>query len=80
MYEAAALEPPFKASDMAELYRKVTAGHYPPIPNSFSQDLHAAIGAMLQVNPAFRPNCDKLLALPCISRNIVSGGTGSLES
>ena len=80
IYEAAALEPPFKASDMSELYRKVTAGHYPPIPNLYSQDLHAAIGAMLQVNSAFRPNCDKLLNLPCISRNIVSAGSGSLES
>jgi hypothetical protein len=32
----AALEPPFKASDLQGLYKKVKAGQYRPISNSYS--------------------------------------------
>ena len=69
LYEAAALQPPFRANDMSALYRKVMRGDYPPLPIIYSADLNALIKAMLQVSPTLRPNCDKLLALPIVSRN-----------
>ena len=73
IYEAATKNPPFKANDMQGLYRKVVAGRYTPLPSQYSGDMTQAIAAMLQVEPVIRPNCDKLLALPCITKNINTG-------
>ena len=39
LYEMAALEPPFKASDLQSLYKKVKAGVFKPIPSCYSSDL-----------------------------------------
>ena len=36
IYEVAALEPPFKATDLQSLYRKVKAGQYKPISTYYS--------------------------------------------
>jgi len=55
------LEPPFKASDMNGLYKKVTTGKYNPIPSTFSKDLAEVVSACLKVNPKVRPSCDELL-------------------
>jgi len=39
VYESVSLRPPFKADDMAGLYKRVIKGLYPKIPNHFSNDL-----------------------------------------
>lgn len=39
MYESVTLRPPFRADDMAGLYKKVLKGVYPKIPTHFSVDL-----------------------------------------
>jgi NIMA (never in mitosis gene a)-related kinase 1/4/5 len=39
LYESIALKPPFRAEDMAGLYKKVLNGIYPKIPKHFSEDL-----------------------------------------
>jgi NIMA (never in mitosis gene a)-related kinase len=37
IYEMATLEPPFKASDLQGLYKKVKLGQYKPISSFYSQ-------------------------------------------
>jgi len=39
LYESVTLKPPFRAEDMAGLYRKVLKGVYTKIPDHFSPDL-----------------------------------------
>ena len=39
LYEAIALKPPFRADDMAGLYKKVLKGVYPRIPTHFTESL-----------------------------------------
>ena len=39
LYESVTLRPPFRADDMAGLYKKVLKGVYPKIPTHFSVDL-----------------------------------------
>lgn len=76
IYELTALNPPFRASDMQGLYRKVIRGQYPEIPSMYSQDLGSLIHTLLQVNPALRPSCDRLLSMPIILRNTTIPSTG----
>lgn len=55
-YEICTLKPPFRASDMAGLYKKVQRGAYPPIDvRSYSKALANVIAKMLQVDPKQRP-------------------------
>ncbi|CAG9325748.1 unnamed protein product [Blepharisma stoltei] len=70
IYELAALEPPFKSADMKGLYRKVTSGKIPRLPDNYSSDLNLIIKCMLQVKPSSRPSCEQLLEMPAVSRNI----------
>jgi NIMA (never in mitosis gene a)-related kinase len=58
LYEMCALVPPFRADDMAGLYKKVISGKYPRIPVHFSQEMATVIKFLLQVAPAYRPTCD----------------------
>ena len=39
LYESITLKPPFRADDMAGLYKKVLKGIYSKIPDHFSSDL-----------------------------------------
>ena len=50
LYESVTLRPPFRADDMAGLYKKVLRGIYPKIPSHFSSDLSNTIKALVQVN------------------------------
>ena len=40
LYESVTLKPPFRADDMAGLYKKVLRGAYPKIPQHFSAELN----------------------------------------
>lgn len=68
IYEVAALKPPFTANDMDGLCQKVLRGKYKRIPDIYSKELSDVIGAMLQVNPRFRPSAEQLLQLPVVRR------------
>ena len=68
LYESVTLKPPFRAEDMAGLYKKVVKGAYPKIPTHFSQDLNNLVKALLQVPPQLRPSCDKILEMSSVRR------------
>jgi NIMA (never in mitosis gene a)-related kinase len=51
LYESVTLKPPFRAEDMAGLYKKVIKGIYPRIPQHFSKELDNTIKALLIVQP-----------------------------
>ena len=57
LYESVTLKPPFRADDMAGLYKKVLKGQYPKIPTHYSQDLNNVIKQLLSVDAALRPSC-----------------------
>ena len=61
LYEMVTLKPPFRAEDMASLYKKVLKGIYPKIPGEFSQDLSNMIRLLLQVSAHNRPTAGKRL-------------------
>jgi NIMA (never in mitosis gene a)-related kinase len=52
----AAQKPPFTATDIQGLYRKICAGVFPKIPNHYSNELSDIINSMLKLNPALRPS------------------------
>jgi len=61
IYEMCALNPPFRAKSMKGLYNSVLSGSYPKLPSHYSDELNQMIKLLLQVNPARRPSCEKLL-------------------
>jgi len=69
IFELAALHPPFQASDMKSLYRKVTRGSIPKLPLFYSAELYAIIKMMLQVKPKHRPSAERLLSHSLVVKN-----------
>jgi NIMA (never in mitosis gene a)-related kinase len=47
LYESITLKPPFRADDMAGLYKKVLKGVYPKIPNYFSESLSNIVKTLI---------------------------------
>lgn len=68
LYESVTLKPPFRADDMAGLYRKVLKGVYSKIPDHFSPELANVIKQLVQVQAAARPNCDEILEMPAVKK------------
>jgi NIMA (never in mitosis gene a)-related kinase len=54
----AALRPPFTATDLQGLYRKVCAGFFDRIPMNYSNDLANTISSLLKVDASKRPDTD----------------------
>jgi len=52
----ASLRPPFRASNMKELYAKIQRGIFERIPAFYSEDLYNIISLCLKVNPSSRPS------------------------
>ena len=73
------LNPPFQATDMQALYRKVIKGMYSEIPSCYSVDLSNVIRSMIQVNPSVRPSCEKLLEMAPVIRNMSFKKPESIE-
>ena len=71
LYELIMLRPPFKSTDIRELFRKVISGDYPPIVSTrYSADLIGIVKQILQQNPIVRPSCLQLLTQTVFQRNI----------
>lgn len=66
LYESVTLRPPFRADDMAGLYKKVLKGIYPKIPTHFSSDLNNCIKALVSVHAQTRPTCTEILEMPAV--------------
>jgi NIMA (never in mitosis gene a)-related kinase len=58
LYESVTLRPPFRADDMAGLYKKVLKGVYPKIPTHFSVDLANSVKELICVQAQLRPSCE----------------------
>lgn len=61
IYEMAALRPPFQASDLQGLCRKVKAGKFERIPMVYSNNLASLVNSMLKVNPNERISAEDLI-------------------
>jgi NIMA (never in mitosis gene a)-related kinase len=61
LYEMIALKPPFQASSMKGLYKRVCYGKFQRIPKTYSVELWAIVKLMLNTNPKLRPDCNKIL-------------------
>lgn len=70
----AALRPPFQATDLQGLYRKIKAGIFDRIPSIYSSDLANMISTMLKMSPAQRPTTDQILSNPIVARHYSAGG------
>jgi serine/threonine protein kinase len=55
------LKPPFQASSMKGLYKRVCQGKIQRIPKSYSVELWQVVKQMLHTNPKQRPDCTKIL-------------------
>jgi len=70
IYEMCALNPPFRAQTMEELFKRVIRGYYPDISNKYSKDLSEILKLMIQTEVGARPSCDELLKMPIIKQRI----------
>ena len=68
LYESITLKPPFRADDMAGLYKKVLRGMYSKIPDHFSQDLAEVVKSLISVQANMRPSTDTILQMPAVIR------------
>ena len=68
LYESITLRPPFRADDMAGLYRKVLRGVYSRIPDHFSNELAEVVKSLIQVQAQLRPTCEQILQNPAVVR------------
>lgn len=68
LYESVTLKPPFRAEDMAGLYRKVLKGQYSKIPEHFSSELAGVLTKLIQVQASLRPTCEEILEMPAVKK------------
>jgi NIMA (never in mitosis gene a)-related kinase len=61
LYEMCTGKPPFRGSNMEQVYNKVIKGAYEPINNSFSNDLKFMVSCLMQTNPKNRPSIDEVI-------------------
>eukprot|EP00736_Rhodelphis_marinus_P013456 Rmarinus@m.16467 len=82
LYEMAMLSPPFVATNVVALYKKIVEDEPRPI-RGYSSELSRLILAMLRKNPAARPSASDVLQDPYMARSNPRGGTrveGSLAA
>jgi NIMA (never in mitosis gene a)-related kinase len=70
LYEMIALKPPFRASNMEGLYKKIIKGSYSKIPDQYSKDLAKVVTALLSVKSDERPDCAQILSMPQVQKRI----------
>lgn len=61
IYELCCGKPPFLGDSMQQLFERVNAGKYTPIPSVYSGELSRLISSMLKLNPKRRPSAQELL-------------------
>lgn len=66
IYEMAAGKPPFNASDLQYLYRKIVNGSFERIPRMYSEGLANVVSNLLKQVPQLRPSADEILSLKAL--------------
>jgi len=61
LYETLTLQPPFRASNMNDLYKRVVKGVFDEPPSIYSRDLKRLIKSMITVQPDLRPSANQIL-------------------
>jgi len=79
LFEMCALQPPFRANDMNQLFKRVVEGRVPPLPVQYSKDLMYMVKLCLQVDPKLRPECSDMLQRSQLVRNTPSQLSLQLE-
>ena len=64
------LHPPFKASSMEGLYKKIMKGQYGKINSRYSRDICKIVRWLLMVDANERPNCDEILRNEIVKERI----------
>ena len=67
-YEMAALKPPFRASNLRELFNKIQKGIFERIPVFYSDELNTMITQLIKVNPSLRPTTIEILNHPAVHK------------
>ena len=70
LYEMITLNPPFKAKNMDDLYKKVLSGEVAALPNKFSNDLYEIVLLLMKVNSNKRPTCNDILNNEFVKKRI----------
>lgn len=70
LYEMAANRLPFESTNMKKLMDEITTAQPPRIPREYSDDLWALIQAMLQKDPARRPDINAVLRFAALQRQL----------
>ena len=66
---------------MNSLFKKLSKGRYPPLPEHFSMELANIIDSMLRVNPKDRISCQNILDHPVFKSRVEKYyGLGYLNS
>lgn len=60
-YESLTLQRPFNARSLKELLKKIKVGQFDPLPSSIPNEMRRLCCCLLQVNPAQRPNINRIL-------------------
>lgn len=68
VFEMCTNRPPFRGSNMNQIYVKINKGHHDLIPLSYSKTLRNLISSMLQVFPFTRPSVDQILMIANANR------------
>jgi NIMA (never in mitosis gene a)-related kinase len=63
-------KPPFDATSIMQLGRKICSGLYTPIPSHYSQDMRNLVKACLQVDVRKRPSVNQILQMPFVKERI----------
>lgn len=70
LYEICALRPPFVATNLLSLLRKITAGEYNQVPDTFSDSISFLICSMLSLDPESRPSAGCILKTAVVQNHL----------
>jgi len=70
LYEMCALQPPFNASTLPKLAKRIVKAKVPELPPHFSKNAMNLINSMLRYKPIDRPNINQICRYPLIIERI----------
>lgn len=70
LYEICALRPPFVATNLLSLLRKITGGEYNRVPDIFSDSISSLIRSMLSLDPESRPSAGCILKTASVQKHL----------